>query len=182
MSQRNSEYARVANEEYLTPEWVVRALLPYLPPAITIWEPAAGKGNIVNVLREAGHTVTGTDRMTGLDFFSVTNVEKKHDAIVTNPPFNVAKEFIEHALVRATIVAMLLRTDYDHAKTRQHLFKHCKAFTKKVVLTKRIMWFPENPKAQPSFNHAWFIWNNDNTELPTMSYFVEGEDSGKIGK
>ena len=36
---------------------------------------------------------------------------------------------------------MLLRTDYDHAVTRQHLFSGCHAFAKKIVPTKRIVWF-----------------------------------------
>jgi hypothetical protein len=36
---------------------------------------------------------------------------------------------------------MLLRTDYDHAVTRRHLFSDCHAFAKKIVLTKRIVWF-----------------------------------------
>ena len=36
---------------------------------------------------------------------------------------------------------MLLRADYDSAKTRAHLFGACPAFSKKVVLTRRIKWF-----------------------------------------
>ena len=51
------------------------------------------------------------------------------------------------------LVAMLLRTDFDHAASRLHLFSKCPAFTRKVVLTKRIVWF-DGPKAAPSFNHA----------------------------
>ena len=62
-------------------------------------------------------------------------------AIITNPPYALAQNFIEHALELMKpdgIVAMLLRTDFDHAKTRQHLFGGCDQFAKKVVLTKRI--------------------------------------------
>ena len=54
------------------------------------------------------------------------------------------------------LVAMLLRCDYDHAGTREHLFGGCPAFALKLVLTKRIVWF-DGPKAAPSFNHAWFL-------------------------
>ena len=63
---------------------------------------------------------------------------------------------------------MLLRTDFDHAKSRQHLFQH-PAFSKKLVLTKRIKWF-EDSKGQPSFNHAWFVWDyrhKGHRRLPT---------------
>jgi hypothetical protein len=78
------------------------------------------------------------------------------DAIITNPPYELAAEFIERALSLTAsdgLVAMLLRTDFDHAKSRQHLFQH-PAFRKKLVLTKRIKWF-EDSEGQPSFNHAW---------------------------
>jgi len=66
-------------------------------------------------------------------------------------------------------VAMLLRTDFDHAKTRQFLFSGCPPFSKKLVLTKRIQWF-EDSKGSPSFNHAWFIWDWKHQGAPTLAY------------
>ena len=66
---------------------------------------------------------------------------------------------------------MLLRTDFDHAKTRQHLFANCEAFAKKLVLTRRIKWF-EDGGSSPSFNHAWFIWDWQHEGPPTMAYSV----------
>jgi hypothetical protein len=42
---------------------------------------------------------------------------------------------------------MLLRTDFDHAASRAHLFADCAMFAKKVVLTKRIRWF-EDPNGR----------------------------------
>jgi hypothetical protein len=94
------------------------------------------------------------------------------DAVITNPPYEAATEFVQRALgsvCNQGIVAMLLRTDFDHAKTRQHLFSGHKAFAKKVVLTKRIKWF-EDSKGQPSFNHAWFIWDWKHEGPPTIGY------------
>ena len=64
---------------------------------------------------------------------------------------------------------MLLRTDFDHAKTRANLFANSPRFAKKVVLTKRIKWF-EDSKGQPSFNHAWFIWDWKHEGAPTLAY------------
>jgi hypothetical protein len=58
--------------------------------------------------------------------------------------------------MRGGKVAMLLRTDFDHAKTRRHLFADCPAFARKIVLSKRIWWI-KNSIGQPSFNHAWYI-------------------------
>jgi hypothetical protein len=100
---------------------------------------------------------------------------KAHDVfgIVTNPPYVLAKEFCGHAIalmepVRG-FVAMLLRTDFDHAKTRSYLFANCPPFAKKLVLTRRIQWF-EDSKGSPSFNHAWFIWNWRHKGPPTLAY------------
>src|SRR5215471_2122152 len=47
------------------------------------------------------------------------------------------------------IVARLLRTDFDHAARRAHLFADCAMFAKKVVLTKRMRWF-EDSNGSPS--------------------------------
>jgi len=75
------------------------------------------------------------------------------DAIVTNPPYISATLFIEHALRLMSgggKVAMLLRTDFDHAR-RRHLFSECPAFARKVVLTTK------TPSANhPSITHGTF--------------------------
>ena len=70
-------------------------------------------------------------------------------------------------------VAMLLRCDFDHAKRRAYLFADCPQFAKKVVLTRRIVWFVEadgKPKASPSFNHAWFLWDWQHAGPPVVTY------------
>jgi hypothetical protein len=36
-------------------------------------------------------------------------------------------------------------------------------------LTKRIIWF-DGPKAAPSFNHAWYIWDHAHTGMPVLAY------------
>lgn len=177
MSQRDSGYERKERDAYETPEWATVALLPHLPrdKPIEIWEPACGSGKMVRALSSFGNVV-GTDIERGQDFlFCILSPwhPSKVDAIITNPPYALAKEFIGHALGLmepvAGIVAMLLRTDFDHAKTRQYLFANCPAFAKKVVLTKRIQWF-EDSTGQPSFNHAWFIWDYRHKGPPTLAY------------
>lgn len=175
MSQRGSGYERKERDLYETPEWVTEALVPHIfkiiPPAGNVYEPAAGSGKMVAPLARAGYTVDSDDiEETGRDFLKCPY--DGHKAIITNPPYEYAQQFIEHALnlMRPRgVVAMLLRTDFDHAKTRQHLFSGCPAFAKKVVLTKRIKWFDDS-KGQPSFNHAWFIWDWLHQGPPTLAY------------
>jgi methylase of polypeptide subunit release factors len=171
MSQRESGYERKERDLYETPEWVTTALAPHLPALGKVWEPACGNGKMVAALQSMGADVWATDIETGVDFLRCGG-QPDWDAIITNPPYALAQEFIEHAIritVPSGFVAMLLRTDFDHAKTRQHLFSQHPAFAKKVVLTKRIKWFEES-KGQPSFNHAWFIWDWQHKGPPTLAY------------
>jgi hypothetical protein len=49
------------NDLYETPPVAVHALLKVEPLPRVIWEPACGPGNIVNVLRSAGHRVYASD-------------------------------------------------------------------------------------------------------------------------
>jgi len=176
MSQRESGYERKERDLYETPEWVTEALLPHLPDrGLEIWEPACASGKMVRVLGRR-HRVIATDisDTPSIDFLTVEDAPYgPHDAIVTNPPYEWAEEFIQRALQlsfpKRGLVAMLLRTDYDHAKTRSYLFGGSYAFAKKIVLTKRIKWF-EDSKGQPSFNHAWFVWDHAHTGPPTLAY------------
>lgn len=198
MSQRDSGYERKERDLYETPAWVTRALMPHIPPRLSVWEPAAGSGKMVTALIQAGHAVTATDIDEGHDFLSPIHLYNPR-AIITNPPYALATKFIERAVrimeAKGGIVAMLLRTDFDHAATRAHLFALNPAFAKKLVLTKRIKWFdgplPCKPckgagrigetrckscggkgeKVQgPSENHAWFIWNWKHQGAPTLAY------------
>ena len=170
MSQRNSGHARIAADRYMTPAWVTEALLPHLRPARTIWEPAAGSGQMARVLERFAGTVISSDIADGQDFLTAAPVDCC--GIVTNPPYTHAVAFIERALSLTApdgVVAMLLRCDFDHAKTRSHLFAGCSAFAKKIVRTRRVKWF-EDSAGQPSFNHAWFLWDHRHKGPPTLAY------------
>lgn len=182
MSQRDSGYERKERDLYETPEWVTEALLPHLPKTANIWEPACGSGKMAKVLDATYATDLETEYGdSGMDFLKLRRPSPvprfSCHAIVTNPPYELAQEFCEHALrlmkeVSGT-VAMLLRTDFDHAKSRAHLFRDCPAFAKKLVLTKRIVWFEPEPGAKgksPSFNHAWFIWDWRHSGPPILAY------------
>jgi hypothetical protein len=171
MSQRESGYERKALDQYETPAWVTLALVPHLPEINDmIWEPACGSGKMVAALRQAGFDVTGSDIADGVDFLCHP-AKSGIGAIITNPPYALAREFIERAwhFNSVRVVAMLLRTDFDHAATRAHLFAGCPTSAKKVVLTKRIRWF-EGSDGSPSFNHCWMIWDRQHRGPPTLAY------------
>lgn len=172
MSQRASGYDRKANDLYETPAWVTQALVPHLQKINLIWEPAAGTNAMADVLTEANYKVITSDLSHGTDFLKVERLSNGASAIITNPPFNLATQFIERALELMKpggLVAMLTRVDFDSAKTRRHLFADHPAFCKKIVLLRRIVWF-EPATASPSFNHCWMIWDWRHQGPPTIAY------------
>lgn len=178
MSQRNSGHERKDRDLYETPEWVTEALFPHLPEIDGfVWEPACGSGKMSTVLKRAFDVISSdivpnyADAYTR-DFLAIG--EYSHPAcgaVITNPPHEHASDFIKAALnmPEKPVVAMLLRTDFDHAKSRQILFGQNRQFAKKIVLTKRIKWFEES-RGQPSFNHAWFIWDWEHSGPPILTY------------
>jgi hypothetical protein len=188
MSQRVSGYERVGGDLYETPAWVTHALQPHLPGAHLIWEPACGTGAMVRALQLwPGVVVRASDITEGDDFLKVERCYQTD--IVTNPPYGLqgqlAEVFIEHALELTRPVngrvAMVLRTDFDHAKSRKHLFKDCPQFSKKVVLLSRVRWIPGST-GSPSFNHAWFIWSWQHTGAPTIAYHDDDAADGGAKK
>ena len=114
------------------------------------------------------------------DFLTVNEPPFLTDAIVTNPPYGenrrgeLAVAFIEHALkLKVPRIAMLLRNDFDSAISRQHLFRNEPRFAFKLVLLNRIKWF-DGPSS-PSDNHSWFVWSQDNEDLPSIRYISREE-------
>lgn len=183
MAQRESEYARQELDAYFTPEWVTALLCQAETFHETIWEPACGAGHIVEALSKiTGHSVIASDIHDHGEGYSLSDFLKCRAAdlwfsgdIVTNPPFNLAQKFIEHALEitegRRGKVAMLLPFNFDAAKGRRHLFKDHPAFKVKHALTRRIRWVNlEQKKNGPSTNHAWFVWDWKNEQPPVASY------------
>jgi hypothetical protein len=179
VAQRISGYARIPDERYQTFEtWPVLALLSQLPTIGPVWDPCDdGDGHLVATLRRAGIEAIGT----GPDFLRTAPPMSDITDIVTNPPLGpnrrgeLAVAFIEHALrMPVRRIAMLLPIDFDSAVTRQHLLRHCPAFTGKIVLLTRIRWIPGST-GSPSTNHAWFLFDRTNVGPPTIRYMSKRE-------
>lgn len=195
MTYSESEYKRIRNEKYYTPQWCFDLLLDKVDfSGKSIWEPAAGNCmELYNSLLER-RTIHNRgwyfsdlfpDRIeiSVFDFLqaNTSTFNSNLDCnIITNPPYGsrgkIAEKFIEVALQRTKAtkgkVAMLLRADFDSAITRQHLFGKCEAFDRKIVLLKRPKWTNIEDKATPRKNFAWFIWDwsRDYNDKPVIEY------------
>jgi hypothetical protein len=183
MSQRISGYQRIANDRYETIEpWPVMALLSQLPGIGWAWDPADdGDGHLIATLHRQGVKAIGSRP----DFLSITEPPMAGVTdLITNPPLGPARRgeqavaFIRHALsLPVRRVAMLLPVDFDSASTRQDVFRFCSTFTGKLILLNRIRWITGST-GSPSTNHAWFLWDQDNIDAPTLRYASKREVEG----
>lgn len=93
---------------YQTPSYATKTLVEHFDlKSKFIWEPMAGNGMISKGLAAAGYAVYSTDIVERsykldavLDYFLCNGYNAKGDdfAIVTNPPYKVANEFLKHTL------------------------------------------------------------------------------------
>ncbi len=173
---------------YETPEVAVRALLGVEHLPHFIWEPACGPGAIVKVLREAGHHVFGSDLCcyetpfqdaAGWDFLSETRCPRPSiEAIVTNPPFKLAHEFVAHALKLCPKVYMLLRLAFLESERRRDILDngtlaHVHVFRKRIPMMHRAGW--EGRKGSSAMAFAWFTWDRAH-QGPTIIDRVSWEE------
>jgi len=95
-------WKREINEHYVEPEWVSQRLFDEEAFVGSVHDPACGFGRIVHAARRAGLVASGSDLVErsnefpgGRDFIRCTDI---FDNIVTNPPFDIARQFALHAL------------------------------------------------------------------------------------
>jgi hypothetical protein len=169
---------------YETPEVAVHALLRVEQLPHVIWEPACGPGNIVNVLRVAGHEVFASDlvdygdtsHLYGRDFLVEPSAPDGCDCIVTNPPFKDAERFVEHALTLCPKVLMLLRLAFLESERRRGILenrglKRVHVFRRRLPMMHRAGW--EGRKANSGMAFAWFVWDRAHkgpTEIHRISW------------
>jgi hypothetical protein len=186
VTQTASSYDRLVGDRYYTPAWVTEALLSVEAFDGNTVDPAAGAGHILDVFSARGLQIEGCDiapdapHVRGpLDY--LTSVPGTLRNVITNPPYGqqgrLASNFIRKALMDTEAaggkVAMLLRVDFDSARSRRNLFGDHPAFKAKYVLTRRIRWANLEQKASgPTENHAWFVWDWKPrfSTVPTLRY------------
>jgi hypothetical protein len=162
-------------DSYPTPRIAVESLLQAEPDVLNttarIWEPAAGEGNIVHVLRDNGIPVIASDiEQRGFDLHFVGDFLERERApsgcsvLVTNPPYKLAAQFAEHALALVPDVFLLLRLAFLESVSRTELLehsglRHVLVFRKRLPRMHRLNW--DGPKASSSMAFAWFCWRRN---------------------
>lgn len=177
------KWERKPADLYPTPVDGTESLVPVLKamkkpngdPIKRIWEPACGDGRLARVLEWHGFEVIASDireypgfGVGGLDFLNDDPAEKwgwdigEIDAIVTNPPFSLAEDFIRKALSITPNVAMLLKQTYWNAggRSRGLWFDHMPDL--ELKLTWRLAFLESERGKSPLMDCMWAVWNGDN--------------------
>ncbi len=188
-NSRASGYERNANDWYVEPPWIVHALLDAEPfggdDAPPIWDPACGRGTIPRIANERGMIGFGSDLVDrGYSRFSLgtmdflTCARRTDNHIVSNPPYGILQEFVDHALTLTTgKVAVLARLAWLEGISRREWF-HGTNLSRVLVSSARVCCPPG--EIAPAFDatkwptggaiaYAWFIWGRDHAPEPTLT-------------
>lgn len=155
----NPAARRSETDFYPTPSEVTGCLLQLLklPNETVIWEPACGEMDMVSAMQRAGYSVIATDLKYGQDF--LTTPLPECDWIITNPPFSVSDKFIERCIEHGKPFALLLKSQYWHAKKRYELF-HSAPPSYVCPLTWRpdFLFKKREKRSAPLMDVMWCIW------------------------
>jgi hypothetical protein len=157
--------SRQKDDFYPTPDTAIRPLLNREAFLGEVWEPACGDGAISKVLQEHGYKTISTDLNdwgygeSRRDFLMEV-VAPTHN-IVTNPPYKLAQEFIQHAIdLEVYKHCWLLRLSFlEGVKRFNELFAKNQP-SRIYVFSKRVtMWRgDEEPRGTGTTCYAWFVW------------------------
>jgi hypothetical protein len=169
---RRATHAERGFDCYETPAVAVEALLRVERLPHRIWEPSAGRGAIVNVLRAHGHEVVASDLVDygvagqefGRDFLLEREAPEGIECIVTNPPFRLANDFVAHALELCPTVIMLLRLAFLESERRCSILENCglarvHVFRKRLPMMHRDNW--SGRKGNSGMGFGWYSWDRN---------------------
>lgn len=178
LSGGNGKYKRIENDFYATPKESVLNLCEREKINGDILEPCVGQGHILETLKEHCDcsTLTAVDLVdrgypnTIIQDFLEWDTDKNFDWIVTNPPYKLAKEFVEKSLTLLKEngkIAMFLKIQFLEGVARKKFFenyppKKIYVFSKRQSPLRNGKEFDDNGKKWSStMCFAWFIWEKD---------------------
>lgn len=170
---------RAENDYYATPFESTKAILKREMLGSTILEPACGEGHIGKVVKDyyPNSEITLCDLIQrddkfnlgitgGVDFLTA-EFGRKFDTVITNPPYALAKDFVEKALdVSTNKVLMFLKIQFLEGQSRKKFFqgsplKYVYVFSERQNPMRNGNDRDENGKPWSStMCFAWFVWEH----------------------
>lgn len=177
-ASNHSEKERSELDYYGTNPKTLEALLDFEDFCTDIWEPGSGHGNLVNVLKAKGANVWSTDikdygcQDTITDFLSYQ--DSWHGDIIMNPPYQLAEEFVEKALVLIDAghkVAALLRLQFlEGTKRFKNLYKENPPKTVYVFTNRQVCSKVDDFTEGSAVAYCWMIWEKGFTGNPVIKW------------
>jgi hypothetical protein len=165
-------------DSYPTPPEAVEALLKVEQLPHRLWEPAAGHGPIVQVLRDHGHAVIASDikqydfplDYVG-DFLDRESAPPDTNCILTNPPFSIINKFVANALDLVPKVVILAQLTLLSSEARTKMLERrglarVHIFRNRLPMMHREGW--AGPKASSMITFAWFVWERGHESSTTL--------------
>jgi hypothetical protein len=165
MSATNRGSKRIANDLYPTPKGTVNSMLNLIDwtNVKSFLEPCYGNGDIYERVKELS-PLPPTDLdyceiAMGIDYLTFIP-QNKYDLIVTNPPFSLAKEFLEKSLKESGCVCYLLRLNFlGGQKRKKELWDIVGTPNKLLILSKRPSF---TGKGTDATEYCWMCWDKNN--------------------
>lgn len=157
-------------------------------------EPCVGNGNIADTVKKFYKNetdITGVDIVdrgypnTIVQDFLTWETNEKFEAIVTNPPYSLAKEFVEKGMELLTDetedtcngqMAMFLKIQFLEGAKRKELFekyppKYIYVFRNRIATWNNGKPLDPNGKRwATTMCHAWFVWEKGSTTEPIIRW------------
>jgi hypothetical protein len=172
MTTQRHRLADRGDDCYETPAVAVQALLRVEQIPSVVWEPCCGPGSIVRELRATRRKVYATDLVdygcpdseSRIDFLLETRAPPGVEAIVSNFPFKLAGEMVEHALQLVPIVIVLARLTFLESERRSNILDggslaRVHIFRSRLPMMHRRNWGGARSTSQVPY--AWFVWRRD---------------------
>lgn len=190
------EEDREENDYYATHPIATEMLCDLERFSKDILEPCCGEGHISKVLETRGYNVESMDLIDrgygkgGVNFLEYNEVVDKD--IITNPPYSMAKEFVEHAMEIITDghkVAMFLKLTFLESSGRKELFrkyppKMIWVSSSRIPCGKNGDFYQRDKNGKVKYNkdgtakevssavcYAWFVWEKNYQGPITVDLF-----------
>lgn len=190
----NPTEKRVENDYYATDPLAVEMLLErYSFVGKRLLEPCVGSGNIAEAVSKYYNKDKKTEKqIDGIDIvdrgykgtivqdFLTYEPSSLYDGVITNPPYSLAKEFVEKSMEvvkKNGQVAMFLKIQFLESEKREDLFikyppKYVYVFRNRMATWKNGL--ARNPetgrKWSTTMTHAWFIWEKGSNSEPVIRW------------
>ena len=184
-ASNHSETEREQHDYYATPPIATELLCQIETFSNDILEPCCGEGHIAKVLEANGYNVEAMDLIDrgygkgDVDFLEYNEIVGKD--IITNPPYSMAQEFVEHAMEIITDghkVAMFLKLSFLEGQERRKMFN--KYPPKTIWVSSSRLGCAKNGefkvdrngnlKADSAVAYCWFVWEKGYKGNPEIKW------------